>query len=87
MISDQELLVLELLNGHLLAKLSEIEAALGSETDGVKTSLQRLISLDCVKIVEPIGEKCYVITHKGSKVLREAKNPESRVQRSEFMPY
>ena len=55
MITGKELLVLEMLNGQLLAKLNEIKEALGSETDGVATSLQRLISMDCVKVVEPIG--------------------------------
>lgn len=87
MITGKELLVLEMLNGQLLAKLNEIKAALGSETDGVATSLQRLISQDCVKVVEPIGEKCFVITHKGNKALRDAKNPEKQMPRSQFMPY
>ena len=87
MITGKELLVLEMLNGQLLAKLKEIKAALGSETDGVATSLQRLISMDCVKVVEPIGEKCFVITHKGNKTLRDAKNPEKQTPSSQFMPF
>ena len=87
MITDKEMLVLEMLNGQLLAKLGEIKAALGSETDGILTSLQRLVSMDCVKVIEPIGEKCFIITHKGSKVLRDAKNPEKQTPKSEFMPF
>ncbi len=87
MITDKEMLVLEMLNGQLLAKLREIKAALGSETDGIATSLQKLVSMDCVKVIEPIGEKCFVITHKGSKALRNAKNPEKQTPKSEFMPF
>ncbi len=87
MLTEKEMMVLEMLNGQLLAKIEEIKAALGSETDGVTTSLQRLVSMDCVKIVEPIGEKCFVITHKGSKALRNAKNPEKAAPRSQFMSF
>lgn len=87
MITANEITVLEMLNGQLLAKLDEIQAALGNETDGVALSLQRLISMDYVQVVEPIGEKCFVITHKGSKVLRDSKNPEKQAPKSEFMSY
>jgi DNA-binding MarR family transcriptional regulator len=88
MLTEDEITVLELLNSRLLAKLSEIKADLGNEHDGVRTTIQRLISMDCVKVIEPIGEKCYVITHKGSKILREAKNPERRAQvRTEMLSH
>ncbi len=76
MLTEKEILVLELLSSRLLAKLGEIKADIGDEPDGVRTSIQRLVSMDCVKVIEPIGEKCFVITQKGSKVLRELKNPE-----------
>lgn len=77
MISENELKILELLSKQLLAKSHELESVLG-EDDGMSTAVQRLQSMDCVKVVEPIGEKCFVITQKGTRLLREMKNPEKR---------
>ncbi len=77
MISDSELKILELLSKQLLAKSHELESVLG-EDDGMSTAVQHLQSMDCVKVVEPIGEKCFVITQKGTRLLREMKNPEKR---------
>ncbi len=87
MLTESEITVLEVLNSRLLAKLGEIKKSVGDGTDGVGTSIQRLISMDFVKVVEPIGEKCFVITHRGSKALRDAKNPERRTPKSEFLSH
>ena len=80
MMTDQEVLVLELLSSRLLARVSEIKAGIVNGPDGVRTTVQRLVSMDYVKMIEPIGEKCYVITKKGTKVLNELKNPERRAE-------
>lgn len=80
--SEQEVMVLELLSSRLLARVSEIRSGIGNGQDGVKSTVQRLVSLDFVKVIEPIGEKCYVITKKGTKVLNEIKNPERNVRGS-----
>lgn len=82
MLSEQEVKILELLNEQLLAKLSEIKSRAGSsEHNGIDIAVQRLVSMDCIRIIEPIGEKCFVITKKGTKNLQEAKNPEKKVVR------
>lgn len=78
MISETEVKILEFLNSHLLVRNEEIRSAFGNGANGIETSLQRLASMDCIKTIEPIGEKCFVITQKGSRLLREAKNPERR---------
>jgi hypothetical protein len=77
MISESEVKVLELLSKQLLAKPDELKNAFGEE-DGVMSTLQKREAMDYVKVVEPIGEKCFVITQKGTRILREAKNPEKR---------
>lgn len=77
MISEDEVKVLELLSKQLLAKPHELESAFG-EDNGVSTVLQKLQAMDYVKVVEPIGEKCFVITQKGTRILRDMKNPEKR---------
>lgn len=83
MLTETEVKVLDILSTNLLAKTNEISAHLG-EDDGVTPTLQKLMSMDCVKTVEPMGEKCYVITQKGTRLLREAKNPEKRAQQQGF---
>jgi hypothetical protein len=35
-----------------------------------------MILNDLVDVIEPIGERCLIITQKGKKFLREAKNPQ-----------
>jgi predicted transcriptional regulator len=80
-LSENEIAVLEVLSRQLLARKSEIKDAIGDEPDGVNTAIQRLVSIDFVKTVEPIGERCYVITKKGAQNLKEAKNPEKRAER------
>ena len=81
MLTDEEVNVLELLSNRLVARLTEIKSGIGNGgPDGVRTTVHRLVSLDFVKVIEPIGEKCYVITKKGSKVLKEIKNPERRAE-------
>jgi hypothetical protein len=82
MLTETEICVLEILVSRLLARKGEIKAALGGKPDGVNNALQRLMSIDCVKAVEPIGEKCFVITKKGNMSLREAKNPENRAEKN-----
>ncbi len=82
MIDEKEMKLLEVLSKKLLAKPSEITAEMG-EGDGVTTALQKLQSMDCVKAVEPVGEKCFVITQKGTRLLREMKNPEKRAAMSQ----
>jgi hypothetical protein len=79
MLNEEEINVLDVLSKRLLAKPSELSSLFGRH-DGISTILQRLQSMDCVKVVEPIGEKCFVITQKGTRVLREAKNPERRTE-------
>jgi len=77
MLTENEIKVLELLSKLLLAKASELNSEFG-EGDGVSTAIQKLQSMDCVKVVEPVGEKCFVITQKGTRLLRQIKNPEKR---------
>jgi hypothetical protein len=77
MLNESDVKMLEVLSEKLLAKPHELESEFG-EDDGVTTTLQKLHSMDCVKVVEPIGEKCYVITQKGTRMLRDMKNPEKR---------
>jgi len=84
MIENGEMKILEVLSTKLLAKTDEISAVMG-ENDGAVSALQKLLSMDCVKVVEPIGEKCYVITQKGTRLLKEMKNPERRVQKQGFL--
>jgi hypothetical protein len=84
MIDESDMKVLEMLSSKLLAKPDEIRSVLGPD-DGAQTSLQKLLSMDCVKVVEPIGEKCFVITQKGTRMLKEMKNPEKRVARQGFL--
>lgn len=81
MLLEKELKILEMLEKQLLAKKSEINSAVGDEPNGVNAAVQRLLSMDCIKMVEPIGEKCFVITKKGTRSLREAKDPEKRAER------
>ena len=83
MLSETEVKVLDILSKNLLARAREISAHIGEE-DGVVPTLQKLMSMDCVKTVEPMGEKCYVITQKGTRLLREARNPEKRAQQQGF---
>jgi hypothetical protein len=71
MIEEADIRILDILSRRLVAKPAEIRSALGG-SDGVAGSLQKLLSMDCVKTVEPIGEKCYVITQKGTKILKES---------------
>jgi hypothetical protein len=81
MMSEEEVKVLELLSNRLVAKLSEIRSGIGEGgADGIKTTVHKLVSMDFVKMIEPIGDKCYVITKKGSRILKELKNPERRPQ-------
>jgi len=75
MLTEKETKMLEFLNNHLLANFGEIKAHIGEEPDGAKSIIHSLISSDCVKMVEPIGVRCYVITPKGTKALSEAKKP------------
>ncbi len=82
--TQNEMKVLDILSRKLLAKSEEIKAEFGAN-DGAEVALQRLLSTDCVKVVEPIGEKCFVITKKGSKLLKEMKNPEKRVVKQGFL--
>ena len=77
MITDSEVRLLEILSKQLLAKPHELIDAFG-EDDGVMKTIQKLEAMDYVKIVEPIGEKCFVITQKGTRILRDVKNPEKR---------
>lgn len=79
MLSENDMRILDIINIKLLAKPSEIRESVG-ESDGVTESLQRLMTSDCIKLVEPMGERCFVITQKGTRVLRDAKNPEKRAQ-------
>ncbi len=78
MLSKDEIKILEVLSKLLLAKPGELNSVLDGD-DGVDTVIQRLQSMDYIKVVEPIGEKCLVITQKGTRMLREAKNPEKRM--------
>ena len=78
MFTESEIRILEILNKKLLARLNELKQDVG-EPDGVNAAIQRLLSMDCVKIIEPMGEKCYVITWKGAKGLRKVKSPEKRL--------
>ncbi len=80
MLMEKEILVLELLSSRLLARLGEIKAGVGDEPDGIRNTIRGLVSMDYVKMIEPIGEKCFVITKKGSRVLNELKNPERRAE-------
>ncbi len=75
--TEKEISVLEMINGRLLIRRSELKNGMGDGPDGVYTAIQKLVSIDCLKMVEPMGEKCFVITKKGSRHLREARNPES----------
>jgi hypothetical protein len=84
MLTENEVRILELLSRRLLAKSNEIRSEFEGP-DGIDTALQKLISINCVKVVEPIGEKCFVITQKGTKLLREMKNPEKRAQPEAFL--
>ena len=84
MMTEQEVKILELLSNQLLARVSEIKSGVGNGQEGIKTTVQRLVSLDFVKMIEPIGEKCYVITKKGTKVLNELKNPERAAHGKSF---
>ena len=77
MLNENEIKLLEVLGRLLLVKPSELSSEFG-EGDGVSAALQKLQSIDCVKVVEPVGEKCFVITQKGTRLLREIKNPEKR---------
>ena len=86
MLSEVEIKVLQLLNSSLLAKRGEIHTFIGNGPDGVNNAIQKLISMDFIKSVEPIGEKCFVITRKGSRTLKAATNPEKRADR-EFSFY
>jgi hypothetical protein len=79
MIDESDIRILDILSRRLIAKPAEIRSALGGE-DGVTSSLQKLLSIDCIKTVEPIGEKCYVITQKGAKVLKESAAPQKKPQ-------
>jgi DNA-binding MarR family transcriptional regulator len=78
MLSEDEIKILEVLSQRLLAKPGELGSVLDVD-DGIITLIQRLQSMDYIKVVEPIGEKCLVITQKGTRMLREAKNPEKRM--------
>jgi hypothetical protein len=80
MIDAGDIRILDILSRKLVAKPAEIRAAFGGE-DGVTPSLQKLLSMDCIKTVEPIGEKCYVITQKGTKLLKESAGPEKKPQK------
>jgi hypothetical protein len=69
---ESELKVLDILSRKLLARSHEVRAEFG-RPDGVEVILSGLLSSDCVQVVEPMGEKCFVITHKGTKILQDAK--------------
>jgi hypothetical protein len=84
-LTEEEVRILDLLNSRLLAKPVEIKTAFGDSSNGVASAIQRLQSMEYIKVVEPIGEKCYVITKKGTKALVDAKNPEKRAAARE--PY
>ena len=83
MISSQEVMILEVLSRKLLAKSEEIMGEAGG--NGALDALQKLLAMDYVKVVEPIGEKCFVITQKGSKILKDSKNPEKKVVKHGFL--
>ena len=72
MLTESEIDVLESLSKRLLARKREIAADM-EESDGVEIALQSLISMGFVEGLEPIGEKCFVITKKGSVSLRDSK--------------
>jgi hypothetical protein len=70
--SEGELRILQILSKKLLARSREIKAEFG-RSDGVDVMLSTLLSVECVNVIEPMGEKCFLITHKGAKVLEDAK--------------
>jgi len=74
MLSEKEMQVLELLYRQHLAKDAEIRSRLSSGTDGVSSAIQSLITSEYIKRLEPLMEKSYVITFKGRKALRDAKD-------------
>lgn len=80
MINDGDIRILDILSRRLVAKPAEIMNALGG-ADAAAPSLQKLLSMDCVKVVEPIGEKCYVITQKGTRLLKESGSLDRKQQK------
>jgi hypothetical protein len=70
---ESELKVLDILSKKLLARPREVKAAFG-RPDGIDAILSGLIATECIQVVEPMGEKCFVITHKGTKILQDAKD-------------
>ena len=76
MLAENEIKVLRMMNAQKLVKVSEMKRKLGLGGDGLGTALQRLITNECVQTIEPMGERCYIITPKGSKYLKEFSSPE-----------
>ena len=72
MTSEVELGILDFLSKKLLARPHEMKAEL-HRYDGADGTLSELVSKDYVQVIEPLGERCFVITHKGTKVLHDAK--------------
>ena len=77
MLTQNEMKVLELLERQRLVKLNEIRSNLSLEHDGVSSIIQRLIMLEMIKAVEPIGEKCFIITRRGSMELKGTKEKDT----------
>jgi len=84
MIDEGDLRILDILSRRLVAKPGEISVAFGG-SDGVTPSLHKLLAMDCIKVIEPIGEKCYVITQKGAKLLKESVSPDRQQHKQGFL--
>ena len=67
---EKELSILCMLERQRLAKISEIRRLVGPE-DGGEDAIRSLVIADSIRAVEPIGEKCFVITPEGSRRLKE----------------
>jgi hypothetical protein len=62
-------MVLDFLSRRHLARAREVKASFS----GAESVVSRLLTDDCIQAVEPMGEKCFVITQKGTKELHDAR--------------
>ncbi len=82
MFNDMEMRILEMLNSRPLVKQAEIRKVFGSPYDVIDAAVQRLMMGDFIKTVEPIGEKCYIMTKKGIRGFREFKEKAAQEPKS-----
>ena len=73
-LTEKELKILDFLNSRTLARMREIGSWAGTDYNGTRAIMQTLLSNGLAKSVEPMGEKCFVITNLGSRKLEEAKS-------------